>query len=70
MIVDGIELPSLLPVAKVADVLGVSSDDVAQWIERGELQSMRLNGIVHVLTESIADRLGQQTPSRHNHDVI
>jgi len=69
VIVDGVELPSLLPLAKAAEVLGVSPADVVKWIEQGELQSARLNGVTHVLSKSFADRLGRKTPSRHNQDT-
>jgi len=68
MIHDGVELPRLLTLAKAAEVLGTSEAEVTHLVERRELQSVRLNGITHVLTESIADRLGEQTPSRQNQE--
>ena len=68
VIFDGVELPRLVPVAKAAEVMDVSETEVRQLIANQELQSVSLNGIVHVLTESIADRLGEDTPSRHNQD--
>ena len=69
MIVDGVELPKLVPVAKAADVLEVSESRIRELIDRGMLQSARVNGVVHVLTETLADRLSEQTPARHNQDA-
>ena len=68
MIHDGVELPRLVPVEKASEVLAVSVDEVSRLIAQHALQSMRLNGVVHVLTESIADRLGVQTLSRANQE--
>ena len=68
MIHDGVELPRLVPVSKAAEVMALSEAEVRRLIADRELQSVSLNGIVHVLTESIADRLGEETPSRHNQD--
>ena len=70
MIVDGVELPQILPLAEAADLLGKTEAEVRAWIAQGKIQSVRLNGIVHVVSESIAERLGQHTPSRHNQDSI
>jgi len=69
MIHDGVELPRLVPIAKAAEVMTLSEADILQLIADRELQSISLNGIPHVLTESIADRLGERTPSRHNQDA-
>ena len=68
MIYDGVELPELLPIAKAAKVMKLSEGEVRQLIAARELQSVSLNGIAHVLTGSIADRLGGETPSRPNQD--
>jgi len=69
MIHDGVELPKLVPVAKAAEVLEISQSDIRELIDRGMLQSARVNGIVHVLTQTLADRLTEQTPARHNQDA-
>jgi excisionase family DNA binding protein len=63
---DGVELPKLLTIEKAAEVLGSDVTTIRQWIENRSLSVLRVNGIVHVLTESIADRLGEETPSRPN----
>jgi hypothetical protein len=68
LIHDGVELPRLLTLAKASEVLGATEVEVRRLVEQRELQSVRLNGITHVLTESIADRLGEETSSRHNQD--
>ncbi|MGB2984121.1 MAG: hypothetical protein WBC63_09755 [Candidatus Bipolaricaulia bacterium] len=68
MIHDGIELPRLLTVAKAAEVLGTPEAEIERLVERRELQSANVNGIMHVLTESIADRLGERTFSRPNQE--
>jgi len=65
---DGVELPKLLRMEKVAEVLGVDIEAVRRWIEDRSLSTLHVNGIVHVLTESIADRLGEETPSRSNQE--
>ena len=68
MIIDGVELPGLLTIERAAEVLGLSHDAVTDLIERHEIGSVRLNGVVHVVTESIADRVDVHTESRHNQD--
>lgn len=68
MIYDGVELPELLSIAKTAKVMKLSEDEVRRLIAEHELPSVSLNGIAHVLTGSIADRLGEETPSRQNQD--
>jgi predicted site-specific integrase-resolvase len=70
MIHDGVELPRLLPVARAAEVLGVDVGTVRQWIEDRAVSTLRVNGTVHVLTESIADRLGGETPTRQNRESL
>lgn len=68
MIFDGVELPRLLPIEKAAGVLKTDAATVERWIAEGALSVMRVNGIPHVLTDSITDRLGETTPSRPNQE--
>ena len=68
MIFDGVELPRLVPVAKAAEVMNLSEAEVRRLIANREIQSVSLNGVTQVLTESIADRFGEKTPSRRNQD--
>ena len=68
MIYDGLELPRLLTVERAAKLLGVDASTVRRRIDERSVSTMRVNGIVHVLTESIADRLGERTASRCNRD--
>ena len=68
MIHDGVELPRLVSLARASEVLGATAAEVKSLVEHRKLQSVRLNGILCILTESIADRLGEPTPSRHNQD--
>jgi len=68
VIFDGVELPSLLTMERAAEVLGLSAKDLLALVSRREIQSVRLNGAVHVVTESIAERLDVKTASRHNQD--
>lgn len=69
MIHDGVELPKLLTVERAADVLDVDATTIREWIADRSISTMRVNGVVHVLTESIADRLGEETLSRPNQDA-
>lgn len=66
MIFDGAELPSLLSIEKASEVLNVDAAIVTAWIERGELDIVRVNGHVRVVTSSIENRMGQPTFSRRN----
>ena len=68
MIHDGVELPKLLTIEKAAEILESSEKGVRRLVDQGKLQSVHVNGITYVLTEVIAARWGQQTPSRHNQD--
>jgi hypothetical protein len=68
MIFDGVELPKLLPIEKAAEVLKMDVATVERLIGEGTVSVMHVNGILHVLTESIADRLGEVTLSRPNQD--
>ena len=70
MIHDGVELPKLLTVERAADVLGVDTSTVQAWIADRSVSTVRANGVLHVLTESIANRLGEETPSRANQDAL
>jgi excisionase family DNA binding protein len=70
MIHDGVELPKLLTIEKAAEVLGIDAATIRQWIKNRSVSTMRVNGIVHVLTESIADRLGEETPTRPNQESL
>jgi excisionase family DNA binding protein len=70
MIRDGVELPKLLTIEKAAEVLGADTSTVRRWIDDRSISTMRVNGIVQVLTESIADRLGEKTPSRSNQESL
>jgi excisionase family DNA binding protein len=67
---DGVELPKLLTIEKAAEVLGADTSTVRRWIDDRSISTMRVNGIVQVLTESIADRLGEKTPSRSNQESL
>jgi len=68
MIHDGVELPSLLRVTEAAAILTTSEAAIRQLVADRELQSIHINGILHIVTDSIADRVGERTPSRHNQD--
>jgi excisionase family DNA binding protein len=70
LIHDGVELPKLLTVERAADVLGVDTSTVRAWIADRSVSAMRVNGVLHVLTASIADRLGEETPSRPNRESL
>jgi excisionase family DNA binding protein len=70
MIHDGVELPKLLTIEKAAEILSIDPATIRRWIEDGSISAMRVNGIVHVLTESIADRLGEGTPTRPNQESL
>lgn len=69
MILDGVELPRLLPIEKAARVLRVNAATVKQWIGDGLLETVRVNGKLRVLTSSIDDRMGERTPSRSNQEL-
>lgn len=69
MIHDGVELPRLLTRAKAADVLAIDLLTLDAWIAEGRLDVVHVNGRVRVRAESIADRMGEATPSRPNHEI-
>jgi len=66
LILDGAELPSLLSIDRAAEVLGVDAPTLETWIEEGQLETVRVNGRLRVVTSSIEDRMGQPTLSRRN----
>ncbi len=70
MIHDGVELPKLLRIEKTAELLGVDAETIRAWIADRSVSAMRVNGVLHVLTESVADRLGEETPSRPNRESL
>jgi len=55
-------------VAEAAEILRTSEEAIRRLVANRALQSVSVNGIVHIVTDSIADRLGEKTPSRHNRD--
>jgi len=63
-----VELPRLVRVAEAAEILRTSEEAIRRLVANRALQSVSVNGIVHIVTDSIADRLGEKTPSRHNRD--
>ncbi len=69
MIHDGVELPSLLPLEKAAAILKIDIETLHACIDSGEIACVRANGKIRVLTSSIANRMGQRTPSRPNQEV-
>jgi hypothetical protein len=69
MIIDGVELPSLLPIEKAACVLRVNVATIKQWIGEGLLEVARVNGKIRVLTSSLEDRMGEATQSRSNQEL-
>lgn len=68
MIYDGVELPSLLTIEKAAVVMGVKVAIIKQWIDKGQLETVRANGKIRVLTSTIEDRMGEVTRSRSNQE--
>ena len=45
---------------------GVDSVTVLRWLREGTAQGMRIGGTQHVITDSIADRMGEATEQRPN----
>jgi excisionase family DNA binding protein len=68
MIFDGVELPRLVSIEQAAKVLKTDPATVKRLIAEGTVSAIRVNGMVRVLTDSIADRLGEETRSRPNQD--
>ncbi|MFC2105899.1 hypothetical protein ACFLS0_04035 [Candidatus Bipolaricaulota bacterium] len=53
---------------KAAVVMGVGVATIRQWIDKGQLEIVRMNGKIRVLTSFIEDRMGEMTPSRSNQE--
>ena len=56
MIYDGVELPRLLTIDEAAKVLGVDCEKIRKMIKSRRLATMRVNGEIRIITESIVDR--------------
>lgn len=56
MIYDGVELPRLLTIDEAAKVLGVDCEKISEMIKTRKLATMRVNGEIRIITESIVDR--------------
>ena len=48
--------------------MGVKVAIIKQWIDKGQLETVRANGKIRVLTSTIEDRMGEMTPSRSNQE--
>ena len=70
MIHDGVELPKLLRTEETADLRGVVAETIEEWIADRHVSAMHVNGVLHVLTESIDDRFGEPTPSGPNRESL
>ena len=69
MILDGVEIPSLLTIEKAAVVLKTNAQTLQEWIDTGKVECVGSNGRIHVLTSSIVNRMGQETRSRTNREA-
>ena len=56
MIYDGVELPKLLVIDEAAEVLGANCEKISEMIKSRRLATMRANGEIRIITESIEDR--------------
>lgn len=56
MIYDGVELPRLLTIDEAARVLGVDCEKIRKMIKSRKLATVRVNGEIRIITESIEDR--------------
>lgn len=56
MIYDGVELPKLLTIDEAAKVLGIDCEKIRKMIKSRKLATMRVNGEIRIITESIEDR--------------
>lgn len=56
MIYDGVELPKLLVIDEAAKVLGVDCKKIGKMIKSRRLDTMRVNGEIRIVSESIEDR--------------
>ena len=48
--------------------MGVEIATIRQWIDKGQLEAVLVNGKIRVLTSFIEDRMGEMTPSRSNQE--
>jgi len=56
VIYDGVELPRLLAIDEAAKVLGVDCEKISEMIKTRKLTTMRVNGEIRIISESIEDR--------------
>ena len=56
MIYDGVELPRLLTIDEATKVLGVDCEKISKLIKSRRLVTMRVNGEIRIISESIEDR--------------
>jgi len=56
VIYDGVELPRLLTIDEAAGVLGANCEKISELIKTRKLATMRVNGEIRIITESIVDR--------------
>jgi len=56
VIYDGVELPKLLAIDEAAKVLGIDCEKISELIKTRKLTTMRVNGEIRIITESIEDR--------------
>jgi len=56
VIYDGVELPRLLTIDEATKVLGVDCEKIRKMIKSRKLATMRVNGEIRIITESIEDR--------------
>jgi len=68
VIYDGVELPKLLTVDEAARVLGVDCEKISELIKSRKLATMRVNGEIRIITESIEDRR-KGSPQSHSEKV-
>ena len=64
MIYDGVELPKLLTIDEAAEVLGANCEKIRKMIKSRRLATMRVNGEISIITESIEDRR-KESPQGH-----
>ena len=70
MIDGGVGLPKLQSAKKTAEFVGVDAGTIQRWLADRPVSVIRVNGVLSVLTESIADCLGKKTLSRVNQDAL
>jgi len=56
VIYDGVELPRLLTIDEATKVLGVDCKKIGKMIKTRKLATMRVNGEIRIISESIEDR--------------